>query len=455
MDFSPEEIAQFKKRRAFELAQSRPVAQTTAPVKKGGRGGPLTSLISEGGAIGGAALGTALLPGIGTIAGAGIGGLLGRLTENQVRDDRWGVGDAAKEGALSGAFASIAPLFKAAKGGVAASKAGGSLDDAIMAAKSGFGARSVPGASRLTNTSTSLKSGVINPKTKASVFGAAEDAEIVKVVDKYVKGANATQKYRNLQPAFKGLSDDIYKALTPIKKKTTVVDFTKKMTTSLADDVNYIPGDVAYERELGRVLNKIATFGKNGQLDARGLFEAKQYFGSQLKGAFGKSGADLSVPQQVRMAVWDRLDDSITALAPKVKQLTTAQSMLIKSAPGLQKNADKAFGAPILGIKSKLLERGIQRGQYTAAKGLDTAAGVSSAISPLTKAAIPQTIGRGLFGGGQELNSPITQNMTDPTMANTSMPANISNMPSLYNESQEPSSTSMGISRDNVLQAMF
>ena len=68
-----------------------------------GRGGTLTSLISEGGATGGAIAGAALgsvVPVLGTaiggIIGAGIGGFGGRIAENKIRDDRLGLGDAAK-----------------------------------------------------------------------------------------------------------------------------------------------------------------------------------------------------------------------------------------------------------------------------------------------------------------------------------------------------------------------
>lgn len=95
-----------------------------------------TSLISEaggtGGAVGGAAAGAALgsvVPGLGTVvgglAGAALGGFLGgtggRVVENEVRDNRVGIGDALKEGALNGVL-SVGPgsAFKLAKGGTAA-----------------------------------------------------------------------------------------------------------------------------------------------------------------------------------------------------------------------------------------------------------------------------------------------------------------------------------------------
>lgn len=83
--------------------------------KTTGRGGTLTSLISEaggaGGAVAGGAIGTALLPGVGTILGAGIGGLVGsfggRVAENEVRDGRVGLKDAAIEGLIGGATSAI------------------------------------------------------------------------------------------------------------------------------------------------------------------------------------------------------------------------------------------------------------------------------------------------------------------------------------------------------------
>lgn len=111
--------------------------------KKGGRGGTLTSLISEGGAIGGGAtgagIGTAILPGIGTLLGgaigAGIGGFTGRVAENKVRDNRLGVGDAAKEGALSAVLGGgPIRLGKAALGTIKAAKGGASLTDALVQA---------------------------------------------------------------------------------------------------------------------------------------------------------------------------------------------------------------------------------------------------------------------------------------------------------------------------------
>lgn len=93
------------------------------PKKQTGKGGFLTSLISEGGAAGGAALGASIgsaVPGFGTVIGAGIGGLIGgfsgRLTENKIRDNEFRPGQAFGEGALSGALSAAGAGFQAYKG---------------------------------------------------------------------------------------------------------------------------------------------------------------------------------------------------------------------------------------------------------------------------------------------------------------------------------------------------
>lgn len=109
-----------------------------------GRGGTATSLISEGGALAGGATGAAIgsaVPGIGTviggIIGAGVGAFGGRLGENKVRDNRWGVGDALKEGVVSAGMSAISPAAKVAKGvitGGAKKAAASVVDDAVVGA---------------------------------------------------------------------------------------------------------------------------------------------------------------------------------------------------------------------------------------------------------------------------------------------------------------------------------
>lgn len=138
-------------RGAIDLSLYQP--QQPAPQKTSGRGGTPTSLISEGGALGGAAIGAgigSIVPVVGTaiggIIGAGLGAFGGRIAENKVRDDRWGLGDAAKEGALSTVLAGPLKLgkygFTAAKG----LKAGAGLEKALVSAAEGATKSSIKSA---------------------------------------------------------------------------------------------------------------------------------------------------------------------------------------------------------------------------------------------------------------------------------------------------------------------
>jgi hypothetical protein len=103
-------VAQYLSQNPYKAPQKK---------KQKGRGGTASSLISEGGAIAGGATGAAIgsvVPVIGTalggILGAGIGAFGGRIAENKVRDNRVGIGDAAKEGLTT---AVLAGPLKAAK----------------------------------------------------------------------------------------------------------------------------------------------------------------------------------------------------------------------------------------------------------------------------------------------------------------------------------------------------
>ena len=153
---SPELLAALKANAAAPTGNGWYGAPAPAPPKQRGRGGFLSSLISEvggsGGAIGGAAAGAAagsVVPGIGTLIGGIVGGAIGgfgggtagRAIENKVRDNEYRLGDALKEGAISGVLGGAGSAFNAARGlkaaggfrGLEAATAAGG-DDALTAA---------------------------------------------------------------------------------------------------------------------------------------------------------------------------------------------------------------------------------------------------------------------------------------------------------------------------------
>lgn len=161
-------------------------AQQAPPQQQKGKGGFLSSIISElgggGGAAGGAALGTLLLPGIGTVIGGGLGGLLGgfggKAIEQKVRDNQnvFGAGGSFKkdlgEGAVDGALSAAGEGFQALKGAKAAKNAGAGLGD-LVAQGGGDVLKTAPKTGVIQDIGQSLKAGAGGYGIGAKVAGEA------------------------------------------------------------------------------------------------------------------------------------------------------------------------------------------------------------------------------------------------------------------------------------------
>ena len=199
------------------------LASDTAPKKKGGRGGFLTSLISEGGGLGGASAGamagTAILPGLGTLIGAGLGGLAGsftgRLAENKIRDNEFRASDALKEGLISGTLAGR-PI-KLLKGGLAGSKALLAGESAVEGANKAINAPGI--ASKILGnlgnraTTASLKAS----PSQLTKFAKETGEDIVPFMQKNKLIGKDVDALKNIRPQFQSVYDSaISGAKTPI-----------------------------------------------------------------------------------------------------------------------------------------------------------------------------------------------------------------------------------------------
>lgn len=223
--------------RAQQMAANQP-----QPTR--GRGGTLTSMISEGGAVGGglagAGIGTAILPGIGTLLGgaigAGAGALAGRLTENKVRDDRFGVGDALKEAGMSAVLGG-GPLRlgkaaftagKAVKGGTGIAEA---LKQGGTAGVNMSLRRSVGDKLSKSGEGLIAKEFRLNPTQQAN-FKKLHGEEAVSVLRRYgvKKPEDLQTSIKPLQDAFDGVVDQI-----PAASKTELTAAMKKIYQPLLD----------------------------------------------------------------------------------------------------------------------------------------------------------------------------------------------------------------------------
>lgn len=318
------------------VQEARKTASKTTKSKKGsGNQSFLSSIISElggaGGAAGGAAAGAALgsvVPGIGNIVGGIAGGIIGgfgggtagRLVENKVRDNEYRLGDALKEGAVSGAFGAVGPTWQAARGLGALGKAGGSAgikgglgllgamtDDTAKVAgkaivKSGAKAGKAVGqgilnaddlayASRKGLQSAGGKMRGVNRGIVAGNSGLTPDDVVrqnkaLDSVNKWFSGVGKSPQIENVDDAMKALSNT-YKVSGEGARKfgqksdAVINGFLKnldenqllrnrltpkaqKLVSSLADDVTNIKTDADFVEFMSKKINPLFRDLKNG-----------------------------------------------------------------------------------------------------------------------------------------------------------------------------------------------
>jgi hypothetical protein len=321
--------------------RSQPKKEDNKPKSKKGSGNQswLSSIISElggaGGAVGGAAAGAALgsvVPVLGTAIGGIAGGVLGgfaggtggRLVENQVRDNEMRLGDALKEGAVSGAFGGIGPAWQAGRGAYAAGKAAGYggkgllstmkagstvLDDAVLmagkaggktgAAKAGMqimksggktgkvignASKNVDELARLMGSVDDLayagrkgaqaaggklravNRGIVSGNSGLSPDDVARQNRALDGVNKWFSGVGKSSQYNNADDAMKALSNT-YKASGEGAKKfgANADDVASKFLQNLDDNPllrnNLTPKYQKVVTSLGDDLSKIKTNG--------------------------------------------------------------------------------------------------------------------------------------------------------------------------------------------------
>lgn len=400
--FTSQELAAAKN----EVSQPR----ATAPKPKTkGRGGYLSSLISEaggtGGALGGAALGTALLPGIGTVIGAGLGGFLGgtggRIAENEVRDGRVGIGDALKEGAVSG-VASAGPI-KLAK----------SAAGAIRGAVTGSGA--IEGASKAAGTSIFKKlTGNVGDKvgkrlTEAgsglkadkNVGGVARLEDQAGFMSKYT-GTPRQQRVK-MEGDMKVLSSQVDDILdkTPIQLDGAQVGERLKNAATDLTDSRYLDLDLnnpSVKAIIDRYSEKFAS-----AKDAKSVNDIVKTLNKTATRAQNKlvdeKGGVLTAQEQAALAL-KRAGDDLLSSVPEIVPLKKNMAQIFEVTPQVAKQGEKGLSSSLVGgLKVKAP---VQAGSAVASKlGSALQGGAGEAIAPGAKGFASRIL------AGKALTSPL------------------------------------------------
>jgi len=398
--------------------------------KPGGLGGFLSSLLPTGGGVGGALAGAAGGAALGSavpIVGTAIGGLLGAIAGGaggsavgkfgqNALEGKQDLGEGVGEEALIGGLTStpITGGLKLLKGAAKAPfvegafKKGAQEAGASAIPKMATGLREKAGAELANAGEVASKPGLLNRIQTTGSDMRRDVAGTSRVSDSYTREldlldalernglkGSASNQYKNIDKSIGKLSEGINAELSVIKNSVPRSDTVNSLRTRVLDE---IPEDAMFTRELDRSLSRISKNAAN-DIDAKELFAIKQEVGNRLGNAFKKleRGGNLTTKEEVDMALWKQLDNEITTLAPTVKQATLDQSKLIAARPALQKQSEKTAGIPLLGVKSKTLERMSQSGRDVVGRAA-TGKGIigRATADAASKAEIPA--GQGILG---------------------------------------------------------
>ncbi len=470
-------VADFMKANPGYVGQAyRKPQQTTEPTSKKGTGklgkNGLSAWISElagsGGALGGAAAGAALgsvVPGIGNIVGGIAGGLVGgfgggfagRAAENKLRDDEYRVGDALKEGAVSGAFGAVGPAFQGARGlGVLGKAAGGKGIGAGAKALSGLG----DDATKIAVGKAISKGGA--KAAQSALYGGAK-TNALQVAGRNLagnaQGVGIGSKAPGLATTLPGAQDEILKALKTVGLSSSNPEstlrglepilstkgvaisnayknsgklFTKTQLNNVADDIiKQVLDDPAIELSKSAqngLLKQLTLLTK--QTNPESLWNYQTKLGKSInfgKGAEAKLVDREAVARIIRNSTAKLLDDSVKevatdralygTLSDAKKLMGVASKQADKSgiATRLMTSAPARKAEAILGgavestgdvIASPMVAGSAKLARGAAARGVTGSIVNPSAAAPQDPAQYDQALndlGMNDMGGGQDM----------------------------------------------------
>jgi hypothetical protein len=323
-----------------ELASIKNDAKPKAATKPKGRGGFLTSLISEAGGFAGGVLGAPLGP-AGIAAGAAAGSGLGRLIENKVRDDEFKVGDAAKEAAFSGITAGgPVKLLKGAKNLVKGTKAAETV--AEPAGKSFMNDLTSKTGRRLTEVGSGLKA-------DTNVGGVARLEDNANFMSKYT-GTPRTQRVK-METDMRGLSKQVDDTLakTPIQLDGAQVGQRLKAAATDLTDERYLDLDLnnpSVTKIIDRYSQKFAA-----TQDAKGVNDIVKTLNKTATRAQNKlldeKGGVLTAQEQAALAL-KRAGDDVLSQIPEIAPLKKNMAQIFEVTPQVAKAGEKGIGVPFM-----------------------------------------------------------------------------------------------------------
>jgi len=420
----------------------------TGKLGKSGLSAWISEAAGSGGALGGAAAGAALgsvVPGIGNVVGGVLGGIAGgfaggfsgRAVENKLRDNEYRLGDALKEGAISGAFGGVGPAFQGARGlGVLGKAAGGKGIGAGAKALSGLG----DDAAKIAVGKAISKGGA--KAAQSALYGGAK-TNALQVAGRNLagnaQGVGIGSKAPGLATTLPGAQDEILKALKTVGLSSSNPEstlrglepilstkgvaisnayknsgklFTKTQLNNVADDIiKQVLDDPAIELSKSAqngLLKQLTLLTK--QTNPESLWNYQTKLGKSIN--FGK-GAEAKLVD--REAVARIIRDSTAKLLDKsVKEVATDRALY-----GTLSDAKK-----LMGVASKQADKsGIATRLMTSAPARRAEAALGGALESTGDAiASPMVTGSAKLARGASARG-VTGNIVNPSAAAPQDPA--------------------------------
>lgn len=406
----------------FEL----PSEPQTAPQKQKGKGGFLSSIISELSGAGGAAAGAAygatagsIIPGAGTLVGGILGGAIGGLTggfggrvaENKIRDNRYGFGDAAKEGALSGVFGAGGEAFQglraARTAGIGVAEALKTAPKDLQAARAAIRAGSaLKGGERVAADAYNLLPG---SKVGSHTLSTTQSKELLSHVQSVSKAVNPEQVLADLENHITQTGKQIGTAVEQGNRALTKAEV-QQLTTDSSSAISKVAGLGEDKPAVQQFINDLKKV-----KDLKGLQEFRQSVADQIN--FGKVGGTKPGTQQalrnLREVVAPFVDNNVAGLS----EANQAFSLSKEALPFVQHNVanPKGLSVPIKGPLGKLSigGRGTNAARGLVGKTLQ-AVGGGEAGAGILKQQLKLQGAKGLAGAISGLGQPQGQTQGQP-----------------------------------------
>lgn len=328
--------------------------------------------------------------GVGTAAlfAPTVGGLLPQI----------GVGAAAGAASGFGASSRGNELGDTAKGALIGGTVAGTLNVAgkVKNALSGSGAK-------LAAEGQDVTQGIRQIKVKPTVGGAQQEQAINQTLDDLGIKGTPQQQYEQLQPVMKDLTKKINTHLDSSTASEPIKPLVDSLEQKIQSTTNFDPEIQGYQKWNNHFMGQVKqTANADGVVTPKDLFTLKQKIADQIPKAFEKDALGtvaLTPKEEMGLATWHNIDDMITQIDPTVKDLTTQQSMLYKSAKSL--SAARSNPPTLRAAGFSIPARATIAGQQIAGNTLQGVGGamqkagslpsIPAGISPFLSATLPST----------------------------------------------------------------